>query len=112
MDVIEAIYSRRSIRSYQSTPVPRDLIEGVIWDAGQAPPPFSGQVPWTFNVVQGVERIAAYGEEAVKYAKDNRPDEPGEWTERPGFQVFWGAPVVIIISGPVEDCCRAGQNLM
>lgn len=30
----------------------------------------------------------------------------------PGFQVFWGAPAVVIISGPVGDCCRAGQNLM
>ena len=49
MDVIDAIHSRRSIRSYQSNPVDRDLIESVIWDAAQAPPPFSGQVPWTFN---------------------------------------------------------------
>lgn len=113
MDVIDAIHTRRSIRSYLSRPVPPELIEEVIWDAGQAPPPFSGQMPWTFNVVQGTDRIAAYGDEALKYARDNHPDEPGwEWTERPGFQVFWGAPVAIIVSGRVEDSCRAGQNLM
>jgi nitroreductase len=113
MDVIAAIHSRRSIRSYSPRPIKRDLAEAIIWDAAQAPPPFSGRVPWSFNVVEGVERISAYGEEALRYAKDNHPDEPGwEWTERPGFQVFWGAPLVIIISGPVEDCCRAGQNLM
>jgi hypothetical protein len=47
MDVIDAIHSRRSIRSYQSNLVDRDLIKSVIWDAAQAPPPFSGQVPWT-----------------------------------------------------------------
>ena len=63
MDVIDAIHSRRSIRSYQSNPVDRDLIESVIWDAAQAPPPFSGQIPWTFNVIEGVERIAALGAE-------------------------------------------------
>jgi nitroreductase len=51
MDVIDAIHSRRSIRSYQSNPVDRDLIESVIWDAAQAPSPFSGQLPWTFNVI-------------------------------------------------------------
>ena len=85
----------------------------MIWDAAQAPPPFSGQVPWTFNVVEGVERISAYGDEALQYARDNHPDEPGwEWTDRPGFQVFWGAPALIIISGRVEDCCRAGRCLM
>jgi nitroreductase len=113
MDVIKAIHTRRSIRSYLPRPVERELIEEVIWDAAQAPPPFSGQLPWTFNVIQGVDRIAAIGDEALQYARDNRPDEPGwEWTERPDFQVFWGAPALVIISGRVEDCCRAGQNLM
>jgi nitroreductase len=34
------------------------------------------------------------------------------WTEREDFLVFWDAPVVVIISGPVEDCCRAGQLLI
>ena len=38
MDVIDAIHSRRSIRSYQSNSVDRTLIESVIWDAAQAPP--------------------------------------------------------------------------
>jgi nitroreductase len=113
MDVIEAIHTRRSIRSYLPHPVERELIEEVIWDAAQAPPPFCGQMPWTFNVVQGVERISVYGDEALQYARDNHPNEPGwEWTERPGFQVFWGAPALVIISGRLEDCCRAGQNLM
>src|SRR5271165_5139367 len=113
MDVIEAIHTRRSVRAYSPRPVERELIEHVIWDAAQAPPPFSGQVPWTFNVIQGVERISAYGDRALRYARDNHPDEPGwDWTERPEFKVFWGAPAVIIISGRVEDCCRAGQNLM
>ena len=36
----------------------------------------------------------------------------GTGSERPGFKIFWDAPVVIIISGPVGDCNRAGQNLM
>ena len=49
MDVIDAIHSRRSIRSYQSNLVDRGLIDSVIWDASQAPPPFSGQVFFTFN---------------------------------------------------------------
>jgi nitroreductase len=113
MDVIEAIHSRRSLRSYAPRTVARELIEQVIWDAAQAPPPYSGQVPWTFHVIQGVERIAAYGDQAKQYARDHHPDEPGwDWTERAEFAVFWGAPAVIIISGRVEDCCRAGQNLM
>ena len=114
MDAIETIHGRRSIRSYAPRPLERDLIERVIWDAAQAPPPFSGEVPWTFTVVQGIQRIAALGTLAMDHAKTHRgTGTPGSsWLDRPGFKIFWDAPVVIVISGRVEDCCRAGQNLM
>jgi nitroreductase len=114
MDVIEAIYKRRSVRSYEPKPVERDLIESLILDAAQAPPPRRDQSPpWVFNVVEGVRRIAAYGARAMDYARNHHPDEPGwDWLERPGFKIFWDAPALIIISGPVGDCCRAGQNLI
>jgi nitroreductase len=113
MDVIAAIHGRRSVRSYDRRPVPRDLIECVIWDAAQTPPPFRGQMPWAFNVIEGVERIAALDERAMDHARKHHANEPGSgWVERPGFKIFWDAPAVIIISGPVGDCSRAGQNLM
>ena len=113
MDVIEAIHSRRAIRSFHSRPVERRLVEEIIWDAAQAPPPFSGQVPWVFNVLEGVESIAGYGQRAKAHAARDHAGEPGwSWTERLDFDVFWGAPAVVIISGQTEDCCRAGQNLM
>ncbi|MGI9492426.1 MAG: nitroreductase family protein, partial [Geminicoccaceae bacterium] len=114
MDVVEAIHGRRSIRSYATTPVERDTVESIILDAAQAPPPLSREVPWTFNVVLGVQRIAELGTAAMSHAKaHHRPDEPGwGWLAWPDFKIFWDAPVLIIISGSVEDCCRAGQNLM
>jgi nitroreductase len=113
MDVIEAIYKRRSVRSYEPKPVERDLVESLILDAAQAPPPFRGHSPWVFNVVEGVQRIAAYGVRAMDYTRNHHPDELGwDWLERPDFKIFWDAPALIIISGPVGDCCRAGQNLM
>jgi nitroreductase len=113
MDAIEAIYTRRSIRAYTAQRPDRTVIETIIRDAAQAPPPFVGQVPWTFNVVEGVERIAALGQRAIDYARTlHRADEPGwGWLDRPGFKVFWDAPALIVISGPVEDCCRAGTIL-
>ena len=113
MDVIEAIHGRRSVRTYDPGPVDRGLIESVILDAAQAPPPFRDQNPLAFNVIQGVERIAAYGARAIDYAKSHRPADAG-WSalDRPGFKIFWDAPALIIISGPEGDCHRAGQNLM
>ena len=105
MDTIEAIHGRRSIRSYTATLLERDQVESVLWDAAQAPPPFSGQVPWTFNVIQGVERIAALGVRAMEHARATRPDKTQRtWLDRPDFQIFWNAPVLIVISGELGDC--------
>jgi len=111
LDAIEAIRTRRSIRDYQQRPIERRLIEDVIEDAAHAPPPFSGQVPWTFTVIEGLDRIAALGARAMAHARDHNP-AGGTWAHRREFKAFWNAPVVVIISGRVEDCCRAGQNLM
>lgn len=113
MDVIEAIHARRSTRSYTTRPVDRELIAALIRDAAQAPPPFAGETPWTFNVVQGVDRLADYGARAKQYARDQGPaGGGGAWTERDDFKVFWDAPAAVIISGPAGDCCRAGQLLL
>jgi len=100
--------------------VERSALEELIWAAAQAPtPPASGDAPWAFCVVEGVERLARYGERALQYAREHQPPgQPWTWTERPGFKVFWDAPALILIcarSGNPEtpfDCCRAGQNLM
>jgi nitroreductase len=118
MDTITAIRTRRSIRAYEERPVRRELIEEIISDAAQAPTtPLSE--PWVFVVVEGRDRIAGYGERAKAYARANRPSGPGyAWTDLPDFSVFHGAPAVIVICAPaagtqgLEDCTRAGQNLM
>lgn len=114
MDTIAAIHGRRSVRSYDSRPVERDLIESVILDAAQAPPPFRDSGPLVaFNVIEGVARIAAYGERAMDHARRHRPGAGHwDWIDRPGFKIFWDAPALVIISGPMGDCHRAGQNFM
>ena len=120
MDVIQAIHGRRSIRAYRREPVDRALVEELLWAAVQAPtPPVSGEVPWALCVVEGVDRLAALGARALQHAREHQPkDKPWTWTERPGFKVFWGAPLLVLIcaqAGNPEtplDCHRAGQNLM
>ena len=120
MDTIEAIHGRRSIRAFRAEPVPRSLIEDLLWDAAQAPtPPISGETPWAFCVVEGVQRLARYGERARQYASEHQPaDKPWDWVHRSGFKVFWDAPAAVLICGQhgnaeaPMDCCRAGQTLM
>jgi nitroreductase len=71
--------SRRSIRTFSSDPVPRELIDLAVRTAGSAP---SGahQQPWTFVVVGDQEvkqkiRLAAEEEERTNYLDGRMPDD-------------------------------------
>jgi nitroreductase len=118
MDTVTAIHTRRSIRDYEKRVVEREMIVDILWDAAQAPTtPVSG--PFLFHVIEGVARIADLGARAKQYAREHRADAAGyAWADRPDFKVFLDAPVVIVISGhadnsqSIQDCNRAGQNLM
>ena len=116
MNTVTAIHTRRSIRDYEERAVEREIIADILWDAAQAPTtPVSG--PFLFHVIEGVARIAGLGARAKQYARES--DAPGNaWADRPDFKVFLDAPVVVVISGhadnsqSIQDCNRAGQNLM
>jgi nitroreductase len=50
MDALEALRGRRSVRSYENTPVSRELIEQIV-DAGHLAATGRGVEPWEFVVV-------------------------------------------------------------
>jgi nitroreductase len=120
MNVIEAIHARRSIRAYRNEPVPRALVEELVCAAALAPrPPQSGEAPCAYAVIEGQERLAHLGAAALRFAREHPPPSgPREWAHRPGFDVFWGAPLAVLICaqrGHAEaayDCCRAAQTLV
>lgn len=61
-NLAELIQGRRSVRQYQSTPVPRELIERVLEAARWAPSPH-GRQPWRFVVLTrqtSKERLADF----------------------------------------------------
>jgi PPOX class probable F420-dependent enzyme len=55
------IRGRRSVRAFDTRPVPREIIEEAIAAAGWAPSPH-GRQPWRFAVVEAAERRAALAE--------------------------------------------------
>jgi nitroreductase len=85
---------RRSIRTFSTDPVPKDLIETAIHTAGTAP---SGahQQPWTFVVVGDPDtkrriRLAAEDEERTNYLEGRLPEDWQEEIARLGTS--WQKP--------------------
>lgn len=120
MDVIEAIHSWRTIRSYRADMLERGEVEDLLWHAVQVSTPPGNVAPWVLCVLEGVARIDDLGRQALDFARRNRPPgKPGwDWVDRPGFKVFWDAPLVVVIAAEDDkpaaafDCHRAGQTLV
>jgi len=82
----EAILSRRSIRAFLPTPVPRETVERIL-DIARHAPNGSNIQPWRVFVVAGTRRdrlveaiLAADGADAPGYDEDYRY-YPEEWVE-------------------------------
>jgi nitroreductase len=104
MDVFEAIYGRRSIRSYENRSVPIELIEKVI-DAARFAPSGANLQPWKFVVIIDEELRKAIGNTARFYFVKSRHVEE--------------APVLIAACADLKkskwaviDTALACQNLM
>ncbi|MEM1565975.1 MAG: nitroreductase family protein [Candidatus Bathyarchaeia archaeon] len=57
MDVFEAIQARRSIRAYESTPVPKEKLEKIL-EAARLAPSAGNVQPWHFIVVTDYDKRA------------------------------------------------------
>jgi nitroreductase len=122
MDVMEAIYSRRSVRAYSEQLVDKATVEALIKAATYAPSSMNEQ-PWAFVVVQDPKQLTLWSEQIKAYVlKRLKPDSPlvkyREMLTSPDYHVFHQAGTLIIIcAGPgthngKEDCSLAAQNLM
>lgn len=122
MNLMQAIKERRAVRSYIDRPVPRDVILDLI-DAAAAAPSTMNLQPWSFAVVEGVERLAGMSTFAKRFLLSTHAAETSLATHRaaledPSFNIFYGAPCLIVVCArppsrqATEDCCLAAQNLM
>ena len=121
MELMTAIFERRAIRAYAADPVDRSRIEGLIEAAIQAPSARDLE-PWAFAVFEGKERLRGLSEEVRQFllagpAARGNAELREKWSD-PAFEVFYGAPVLVLIcatsaeSQAAEDCCLAAQNFM
>ncbi len=122
MELHQAIYSRRATREFTAAPVDRTTLLRLIDAAIQAPSAVNAQ-PWSFTVVQDKEVLARISSQSKAHILRTPPKEvPShhllELLQDPGFDIFYRAPALIVISSvvenqwAVENCALAAENLM
>jgi nitroreductase len=130
--VLQAIYRRRAVRSYQGTPLPDATIQTLLEAAVQAPTAMH-QEPWAFVVIQNRAMLERYSvraksqllEEAAKHRELLRvpgvspsEDHLARLLADPAFNIFYDAGTLIVICGKPKgsfvtaDCWLAAENLM
>jgi len=122
MDLREAIYTRRAVREFTAEQVEDKTILELIDAAIQAPSAVNQQA-WSFSVVRDKALLARISREAKAYMLKTLPTGPmshhfQQLLSDPDFDIFYHAPVLIVISCTVEspwaieDCSLAAENLM
>lgn len=122
MDLKEAIYSRRATREFTADPVDERTLRDLIDAAIQAPSAVNQQ-PWSFCVVRDKTVLARISGEAKAHLLRSTPlglvsHHFDQILNDPGFDVFYRAPVLIVICSvaeipwAIEDCALAAENLM
>ena len=123
--VIDAIKKRRSIRSYESKPIPKDVVNMIIEAGNEAPSAMNSQ-PWRFVVVEEKEikdkllRAALpNAKKILEMIKDADPERYEMIKERYAAlkdPVYYSAPTIIFVigSGRYADhsCPLACENMM
>jgi nitroreductase len=122
VELERAIRERRAVRAFTDQPVAEPVIRTLIDAAIQAPSAMNAQ-PWAFVVIEQRRLLDDYAERAKSHYLTLELSEPyrGEAREilsRPGYDLFHGAPVLLVICARadhhdnVSDCFLAAQNLM
>lgn len=127
LSALDAIFTRRSVRSYTGQKLDEPTIRALLDAAVQAPTVMHTE-PWAFVVIQDDATLkrfsdrakASWAKEVIKYRDLHRPGDAAISAQvaNPEFCVFYDAGTLIVICakpmGPfvVADCWLAAENLM
>lgn len=122
MQFEEVLFGRRSVRDYHPDQVSREDVDYVINAAIHAPTPLNQQ-PYAFTIVRDQALLDRVSHQAKSHLLNNsafgvRPSPFRNQVAQPDFQIFYHAPMLIVISDieettwSVEACTLAAGNLM
>jgi nitroreductase len=120
----EAIFARRSVRSFRPGQLDRNTIQTLLEAAVRAPTAMHEE-PWAFVVVQDhalLQRLSDQAKpiflEEVRHRNSHGVSHSFDHFTRPDFNIFHGADTLIIICAKpssqfvAADCWLAAENLM
>jgi nitroreductase len=116
------IRGRRSCRAFTDEPMSRDRINELINDAVWAPTGSNNQ-PWRFVVITDSLLMKKYSDAAKNDWLKMLGETPHmqqyvEYIRDPDYNIFYNAPVLVIVYGNTEsywrvyDCTMVAYNLM
>lgn len=123
--IIDAIRKRRSVRSYETKPIRREILNSIIEAGNEAPSAMNSQ-PWRFVVVEDKEMKRKLLNAAVpqvkkitELVKDVDPERyeaiKKRYTELPD-PVYYSAPTIVFVIGngryAAHSCPMACENMM
>jgi nitroreductase len=123
--VLEAIHQRRSVRSFQFNPVPREMLLAIIRAGNEAPSGMNSQ-PWRFVIVEdaGLKRmlVDTAVPNAKRYVEPLREANPERYKmimrryEELEDPIYYSAPALIFVIGSgghaADSCPLACENMM
>jgi len=122
MELDECISKRRSVRSYNDLAVPKDIIKRILYAGVMAPSGMDLQ-PWHFTIIESreiINRLSKRTKEIVQRSVP-LPEIMAAAFKSDRDVIFYGAPLVIMISVPKRedwrtvnllDCGLAAENMM
>lgn len=122
MSVVDAIYRRRSVRSYAAQTLSYEAIHALLKAAVQAPTAVHEE-PWAFAVIENKETLKRLSNSAKETMDEveHSIHVPGRRMKEhftPPDDIFYHAPALIVVYGKpmgpfiVADCWLAAENLM
>lgn len=116
-ETLRVIKERRTTRRFKSEQIKENELQAII-EAGLYAPSASNQQSWNFTVVQNPGIISELNIETKNVGKTIPNEMVQKLSNNDKYDLFYGAPTVIIISGdsksniPEVDCAAATENML
>ncbi|NLO46931.1 MAG: nitroreductase [Clostridiales bacterium] len=105
MNALQAIFERKSMRSYKKDPVPEQALEDILKAGSCAPVAGTFQI----SVITNPELLKEINDTAKRGMLSSNVPFMVQRASLPGYEPLYGAPVLIVLSSP-ENSPNAAAN--